>query len=201
MTSAVISVIAAAIPIFIAIYFEFDPLTDTVLILSAILLSVIAGVGCAVFFTGKIIQPVDRLDLDKPDLGKSYGEIDNLIHKISRQNELIDRQMADLRRRQVEFTAIVSNMSEGIVILDNKSEILSYNNAAKILLGAGNVRDGEHFISLNRSRAFVSAVGAAFEGGHGEGLLNMGQKVYQIYANPVKVEEELSGVVIIIIDI
>lgn len=201
LTSVVISVIAAAIPLFIATAFEFDFLTDTVLIVSALLLSLVSGASCAAFFTKKIIRPIDELDLDRPDLGKSYGEIDDLIHKISRQNALIDRQMADLRRRQVEFTAITSNMSEGIVILDNKSEILSYNNAAKTLLGAGNVRDGEHFISLNRSRAFVSAVSAAFEGGHGEGRLGMGHKVYQIYANPVKVEEELSGVVVVIIDI
>jgi len=199
--SSICTLLAAFIPLFVAIQFEFKLISDTALIILALILSVAAGIFCGVFFSKKIMLPIDRLDLDNPDLKKSYGEIDNLIHKISRQNELIDRQMSDLRRRQVEFNAITSNMSEGIVILDNKSEILSYNSAAKTLLGAPNVKDGEHFISLNRSHAFVSAVTNAFEGNHGEGRLETGQKVYQIYANPVKIENEISGVVIIILDI
>ncbi len=199
--SSICTLLAAFIPLFIATQFEFKLISDTALIILALVLSVAVGIFCGVFFSKRIMLPIDRLDLDNPDLKKSYGEIDNLIHKISRQNELIDRQMSDLRRRQVEFNAITSNMSEGIVILDNKSEILSYNNAAKTLLGAQNISDGQHFISLNRSRAFVSAVTNAFEGNHGEGRLETGQKVYQIYANPVKVESEISGVVIIILDI
>ena len=199
--SSICTLLAAFIPLFVATQFEFKLISDTALIILALILSVAAGIFCGVFFSKRIMLPIDRLDLDNPDLKKSYGEIDNLIHKISRQNELIDRQMSDLRRRQVEFNAITSNMSEGIVILDNKSEILSYNNASKTLLGAQNISDGQQFISLNRSHAFVSAVTNAFEGNHGEGRLETGQKVYQIYANPVKIENEISGVVIIILDI
>ena len=199
--SVVISVICAVVPLFVATQFSLAPLSDTVIILLAAALAAVLGYVLAKVFSKKIMHKIEQLDTDKPDTDKSYDEIDNLIHKIRRQNQLIDRQMADLRRRQVEFSAIVSNMSEGIVILDNKSEILSYNNAAKDLLGAGNVRDGEHFISLNRSHVFVSVVSEALEGKHGEGLMNMGQKVYQIYANPVKIENELSGAVIIVLDI
>lgn len=199
--SSICTLLAAFIPLFVATQFELKLISDTALIILALVLSVAVGIFCGVFFSKNIMLPIDRLDLDNPDLKRSYGEIDNLIHKISRQNELIDRQMSDLRRRQVEFTAITSNMSEGIVILDNKSEILSYNSAAKTLLGAPNVKDGEHFISLNRSHVFVSAVTNAFEGNHGEGRLEKGQKVYQIYANPVKIENEISGIVIIILDI
>lgn len=199
--SSICTLLTAFIPLFVAIQFELKLISDTALIILALVLSVAVGIFCGVFFSKNIMLPIDRLDLDNPDLKRSYGEIDNLIHKISRQNELIDRQMSDLRRRQVEFTAITSNMSEGIVILDNKSEILSYNSAAKTLLGAPNVKDGEHFISLNRSHVFVSAVTNAFEGNHGEGRLEKGQKVYQIYANPVKIENEISGIVIIILDI
>ena len=199
--SCFLAVIASFIPLFIAVKFDVSFVSDSTFIFLAIIFSLIVGAICSSLFAKNILKPIEKINLDNPDLNKSYGEIDSLIHKISRQNALIDRQMDDLKRRQVEFTAITSNMSEGLVILDHKSEILFYNNAAKTLLGSGNVKDGEHFISLNRSRAFVSAVGEAFDGKHGETLLNMGQKVYQVYANPVKIEEEISGVVIIILDI
>lgn len=191
----------AFIPLFIAVEFELGIISKIILPCISVILPVIIIISLAGFFSKKIMQPIDSLDLDSPNIDKSYGEIDNLIHKISRQNKLIDRQMLDLRRRQVEFTAITENMSEGIIILDNKSEILSYNSAALQLLGASNVRDGEHFISLNRSRKFVATVNEAFEGRHGEGILNIGQRVYQIFANPVMVENEMNGIVIVILDI
>lgn len=191
----------AFIPLFIAVEFELGSFSNIILPLFSVVLPIIITVCLAKFFCKKIMDPIEELDLDDPKIDKSYCEIDNLIHKISRQNALIDRQMLDLRRRQVEFTAITENMSEGIVILDNKSEILSYNSAALKILGAENVREGEHFISLNRSRKFVSTVNEAFEGRHGEGTLTLGQNVYQILANPVTVENEMNGIVIVILDI
>jgi two-component system phosphate regulon sensor histidine kinase PhoR len=171
------------------------------LIAAAVILPLIIAPTLASFFAKKILYPVDKMDPDSPKIDDSYTEINELIGKLRRKNELIDRQMTDLRRRQVEFNAITENMSEGIVILDNKSEILSYNSAAVNILGAENVNEGEHFISLCRSRKFVSAVAKAFEGAHGETNLTMDGKVYQILANPVSIEGELTGAVIVILDI
>lgn len=197
---------------FIAFLFAFIPLltltvfnvSETVAIIisaASLLLAIIAVPLLANAFSKKIVKPIDELDLESPRIDKSYFEIDNLIRKIGRQNRLIDQQMIDLRRRQVEFNAITENMAEGIVILDNKSEILSYNSAALRILGSENVKEGEHFISLSRSRRFVAAVNDAFEGNHGEVNITLGSQVYQIFANPVMIENQVNGAVIVMLDI
>lgn len=148
-----------------------------------------------------IVRHIKDIDPEKIDKAKDYEEINELVRKLGRQNELIRRQMADLRRRQVEFNIMTENMSEGFIIIDNKSEILSYNKSALQLLGAENVRDGEHFISLNRSRAFVSVVNEALKGVGGETVINIGPRVFRIFANPIKIEENPGGVAIVVMDI
>ncbi len=146
------------------------------------------------------IKPFEDLTPENRD-EVGYEEINSLIDKIGRQNQLITNQMAEIRRRQVEFKAITENMSEGFILLDKKSEIISYNKSALSILGAHEVNDGEHFIALNRSHEFVSAVGSALEGRHSDYLITLGQKVYKVFANPVTADGETSGVVIVILDI
>lgn len=199
--SSAVSAIMTFIPLFIAVRFSFSSQIDRLFIVLSIVCAIFSALIFASLLSKKIVSPIENIDIDKPQINKSYGEIDSLIHKISRQNQLIGRQMEDMRRRQIEFNAITENMSEGIVILDDKSEILSYNSAALSILGADRVKEGEHFISLSRSRRFVAAVGNAFEGRHGESTLSIGQRVFQILANPVTVKNEVCGAVILLLDI
>lgn len=199
--ATVISILLTAAPLLIIKLFEISENLQPVIILSAVIIALITAVILGKIFSRRITQPISEVDLENPDIDESYEEISSLLHKINRQNSLIGKQMADLRRRQVEFNTITENMAEGFVLIDNKSEILSYNNAALKLLGAQNVRDGEHFISLSRSRIFVSTVNNALTGKHGEATLSIGKRVYQLFANPVTVEGEIYGAVLVILDI
>ncbi len=155
----------------------------------------------AKIFSGAILRPIADIDPEKTEAAKDYEELNELVRKLGRQNELIRRQMADLRRRQVEFNIMTENMSEGFILIDNKSEILSYNKSALQLLGVEDVMDGQHFISLNRSRAFVSVVNQALQGRNGETVISVGPRVFRIFANPVKVEDKTSGVAVVVMDI
>ena len=199
--TAFITFLFAFIPLLTLTVFNVSETVAIIIAAASLLLAIIAVPLLANAFSKKIVKPIDELDLESPRIDKSYFEIDNLIRKIGRQNRLIDQQMIDLRRRQVEFNAITENMAEGIVILDNKSEILSYNSAALRILGSENVKEGEHFISLSRSRRFVAAVNDAFEGNHGEVNITLGSQVYQIFANPVMIENQVNGAVIVMLDI
>lgn len=199
--TAFITFLFAFIPMLTLTVFNVSETVSIIIAAASLLLAIIAVPLLANSFSKKIVKPIDELDLESPRIDKSYFEIDNLIRKIGRQNRLIDQQMIDLRRRQVEFNAITENMAEGIVILDNKSEILSYNSAALRILGSENVKEGEHFISLSRSRRFVAAVNDAFEGNHGEVNITLGSQVYQIFANPVMIENQVNGAVIVMLDI
>ena len=201
LLSVFISLICCVAPFLAVIRFDFSGGLKAILLLLGVVLPVISALICARICANTVMKPIEKVDLEHPDINAEYDEISDLLHRLNRQNKLIDRQMNDLRRRQIEFYAITENMAEGFVLIDDKSEILSYNKAAINILGADNVRDGEHFISLNRRRAFVSTVNEAFSGRHGETLLNIGQKVYQVIANPVASGENISGVVIFILDV
>ena len=50
--------------------------------------------------------------------------------------------MRDLKRRQEEFVAITENMSEGFLVIDQETRVLSYNSAALRLLYAQARRGG-----------------------------------------------------------
>ena len=118
------------------------------------------------FLTKKIVAPINRLDLDHPADNEIYDELSPLLGKISRQNEVIAQQMKSLREKQEEFTSITENMSEGFLVLDNNTDILSYNTSALRLLGAEAVPAESHVsaLALNRSAGFRSAVDSALAG-------------------------------------
>lgn len=86
------------------------------------------------FLTKKIVAPINRLDLDHPADNDVYDELSPLLGKINHQNEVIAQQMRSLREKQEEFTSITENMSEGFLVLDSNTDILSYNTSVLRLL-------------------------------------------------------------------
>ena len=155
------------------------------------------------FLTKKIVAPINRLDLDHPADNEIYDELSPLLGKISRQNEVIAQQMKSLREKQEEFTSITENMSEGFLVLDNNTDILSYNTSALRLLGAETVPAESHVsaLALNRSAGFRSAVDGALAGKRSEQLVRPGGRCCQVMANPVLRDGEVAGAVVVILDI
>ena len=162
---------------------------------------------CTVLFSNflikKIVAPINRLDLDHPADNEIYDELSPLLGKISRQNEVIAQQMKSLREKQEEFTSITENMSEGFLVLDNNTDILSYNTSALRLLGAEAVPAESHVsaLALNRSAGFRSAVDGALAGKRSEQLVRQGGRCCQVMANPVLRDGEVEGAVVVILDI
>ena len=155
------------------------------------------------FLTKKIVAPINRLDLDHPADNEIYDELSPLRGNISRQNEVIAQQMKSLRETQEEFTSITENMSEGFLVLDNNTDILSYNTSALRLLGAEAVPAESHVsaLALNRSAGFRSAVDGALAGKRSEQLVRQGGRCCQVMANPVLRDGEVEGAVVVILDI
>ena len=68
----------------------------------------------------KILEPINKLDLNSPDIDDDYEEFGPLLNKINNQNKMVSMQMAQLKRRQEEFKTISENMSEGLLMIDCK---------------------------------------------------------------------------------
>lgn len=161
---------------------------------------IIISVFLAVALSKKIVRPLNDMDLENPDVDENYPEISPLLKKISRQNMLIDRQMKALKKNEEEFMTITSNMSEGLVIIDKNTEILSFNSGALKLLGKDKAELGESIFTLNRSEGFRNAVDEALKGNHGEGSLEIDGRICQVLANPV-FDVDVRGAVVLIMDV
>ena len=156
--------------------------------------------------TREIVKPINELDLDHPDSGKLYDELAPLVGKIERQQQTIRQQMDILRSKQREFAAITENMQEGFLVVGRQGEVVSYNTSALRILdveapAAGKTSGSLNVLNFNRSHEFRMAVDEALAGRHHEENLKLGTRVYQIIANPVTENQEVSGAVIVIWDI
>ncbi|MEA4973068.1 MAG: ATP-binding protein [Candidatus Metalachnospira sp.] len=177
----------------------FLALTEPMIIVLIIVIAV--SILFAGMLSKKIVKPINEMDLDNPDIDENYPEILPLIKKIRRQNSLIDNQMRDLKKNEEEFMTITSNMLEGFIIIDVKTDVLSYNSGALKLLEKDKAIIGKSVFMLDRSEALREAVSESLEGIHSERTLERDGKAFQILANPVFENDNVRGAVILIIDV
>ena len=159
----------------------------------AIFFSLILMLTLSFCFAKSIIAPISKMTDKNSDIGSGYKEISELMDKIQRQDDLIERQMKDLKKRQEELKTITENMSEGLVLVDKKAEIIFLNKSA---LGFS---DG--YSALGSSAEFNKVVSLALKGKQNRHTHLSGDKVFEFYANPVITEDKISGVIILILDV
>ena len=149
----------------------------------------------------QLVEPINAIDPSAPS-EDVYEEVSPLLTKIRSQNRQIQRQLLDLQQRREEFTAITENMSEGLLVIDQETRILSYNSAALRLLGAkAPVEEGESVLTLDREAGFRRCVEEALAGRRCEELLERDDDCRRVMANPVEQEGKLAGAVLIVLDV
>ena len=148
-----------------------------------------------------IVRPINEIDLEHPDQQQVYEELSPFLSKIHRQNRLIASQVKELTRTQKEFSAITENMSEGLLVIDAKTEVLSYNAGALRLLDVKECEIGVSVLPLNRSEPFRLAVEKALSGERCEQTFPMGNRIYRIMASPVYKDENVAGAVLLLLDV
>lgn len=170
-------------------------------VLLVVIIAAMVSLGVAAIVARVVVKPINSIDLKNPDIGESYSEIAPLLHRISEQNHEIDQQIAELTRSRKEFSLITENMSEGFIIIDSRTEVLSYNTAALKILGSDFTGSSRSVLVLNRSEAFRSAVEDALAGKRSETNLTLSEKIYQVIATPAFTGSSVTGAVMIILDI
>lgn len=159
----------------------------------------------AAFFASQaskaIVAPINGMDLDNPEEGRIYEELAPLVTKISRQNRTIREQLDEAKQKQEEFLVITENMLEGLILIDNKSNIITCNTAAKRLLNSDVPYEHCCVLILNRSKEFSDCVEKSLAGMHCTEVLETGGRFCRLVADPVKNGNNVEGAVIVILDI
>ena len=150
----------------------------------------------------QILRPVNQLDLDHPEQAVCYEELTPLLRRLSSQQRTIAGQMAELQRQQREFAAITENMSEGFLVLDKDACVLSYNSGALHLLGAEAPAQSRFpALTLCRGEGFRRAVSLSLAGQHCQELLQENGRFCRVMANPVHEQGQVTGAVLVIMDV
>lgn len=169
-----------------------------IVLVALILASVLASV-----VSNKITKPLNEIDFDaKEDEGTVYEEIAPLYSKIYSQKRTIERQLEAAKEKQKEFAMITDTMSEGLIITDLSTDILSYNSSAPKLLGyTGEDAVGKSVFVLNRTQEFTDAVTSSLSGNHSETSIEVNGKTLSVMATPAIKDGKSVGAVILILDI
>lgn len=172
-------------------------------LLQPLIFVLVIAMALSLFLSSKVskrlVKPINSIDLDNPENCDTYDELSPLLHKIINQNRTIARQIEKARQVQEEFRLITENMSEGFLVIDKNTKILSYNSAALKLLDAEKAED--NVLTLNRTSGFIDAVTTALDGRRAENAMLHGDRTYNLIANPVFNNGEVIGAVIVIIDV
>ncbi len=183
----------------------------------ATVLSLLAGIAPWLIFAGmlaaglswvlarhlskRIITPLNQVDLEAPLENDTYEELSPLLSRIHRQHEQIDRQLLLLRQKTDEFDQITSSMTEGLVLLDARGNVLSINPAASALFGAESSAVGKGFLRVERSHEMDCAVADARDNGHASLREARNGRIYQFDISRIESAGNVVGLVILAFDV
>lgn len=165
-----------------------------------ILMLLLSGVFAS-RLSGKVVEPLNGLDLEHPDENDAYDEVQPLLSKIGRQSRQIRLQLEAARRQQKEFSIITENMQEGLLVIDRYTMVLSVNSSVGKLLKVKEIKTEESVYLLNRSEEFRGVVRQVLEGKHENKILRLDGSEIQVIANPVTRENKTEGAVILLVDV
>ena len=175
-------------------------------VLQPVALMALLAALLALWLSGRVarqlVEPINAIDLNDPEADSAYEELAPLLSRIRGQSRQIQRQLLDLQQRRDEFAAITENMSEGLILIDQETRILSCNSAALRLLAAdGPAVEGESVLTLNREAGFRRCVEESLAGRPWEALLERDDDCRRIMASPVERDGSPAGAVLIVLDV
>ena len=170
-------------------------------IAAVLLIAVALSAWLAHRMAKKVVEPLNKLNLDKPMENEVYEELSPLLHRIHAQHKEIKFQMQTLKRKQEEFEQITGNMKEALVLLDHSGRIISMNPAAKTLFRAGYSCIGEDFLTIDRKQNMRLALEEANAKGHADFRAKENGREYQFDLSRIDSDSNPRGMVVLAFDI
>ena len=150
----------------------------------------------------KIVSPINSINFEHPIMSSVYDEMSPMIIRLENQNEQIRQQMKALKNQQREFTTIIDNIEEGLILINHSYKILSVNHSAlKILKAEKTNYIDRNLFSLVKNDSLYNASKKVMEGKRQEFYTTVDNKTYQIIVSPVTKHHKIKGALILFMDI
>ena len=163
----------------------------------AIVLSAVLAKGIA----RRVVDPLNRLDLDDPLSNDTYEELSPLLTRLSHQQREIGEQLRRLQRQRDEFAQVTGSMREGLVLTDGRGDVLSINPTAQRLFNAAGDAVGRSFLTVDRSPELSQAIDAALRDGHSELRAERNGRKYQFDISRIESDGSTVGTVLLAFDV
>lgn len=170
-------------------------------ILIIVFIAIVLSISLASGVSKKIVEPLNRLDLDAPAANKGYEEIMPLLRRLSNQQAQLTRQSAELRRKQDEFDTATKCMNEGLVLINETGEIVSVNRAALQCFGTDTELVGKNISVLPPEAGLDKLLEKVKQNGNAEGKAEIHNLVYELSLSSVRSGDVDAGYALLIHDI
>ena len=147
------------------------------------------------YLSQRISKPINEIDLDHPLSKQSYEEIQPLLKRVDSQNKQIEKQIADLHQKKKEFNSVTDNISEGLILLNKETEVVSINNAARQLF---QTEDQNAILSSEEIKDLIEK---AKQGKEAEIILRKDEAIIRVIANPIYSHSVFTGISILAFDV
>ena len=165
------------------------------------LLAVVLALLLAYRLSKNIVTPLNKLNLDSPLSNKVYEELSPLLKRMDAQQRQLKHQSEELKRKREEFETATENMSEGLIILNEKGVILSLNRAAAKMLGLSEDSVGKDIFSEKTSVNLKEPTQIALSGKNKEEVFALRDGNCQLLANPVSTDGKVTGAALLVLDV
>ncbi len=149
----------------------------------------------------RLIEPINRLNLDDPLSNETYEELTPLLRRLAELHRKLDEQLVMMSRRQKEFDMVAGFMSEGLALLGSDGTIISINHAATMLLEVDETAVGQNMMLINHIPEIHDLIRRAAQGNHVAGTYQQGEQMFQLVASPVTSRKVVVGLVLLMYDI
>ena len=147
-----------------------------------------------------VVQPLNELNLDAPS-PNTYKELAPILERMDAQRMQLQGSSRELKRKQREFDTVAAQMAEGMVLMNDRLHVLTMNPAAARIMTMIRPMAGINFLDLYEAAPLKSILDQALTGVRGGCMVKLSSGVYQATASPVRSGGQVTGVVLLMVDI
>ena len=147
-----------------------------------------------------VVRPLNELNLDKPEANR-YKELEPILQRMDAQRIQLQGHTRELKRKQREFDAVAYQMAEGMVLMNDRYHVLTMNPAAAKIMGIIRPMVGINFLDLNEGKPLKEILEGALAGEHSRCMVHLGDGVFQATASPIRSGGQVTGVVLMMVDV
>ncbi len=166
-----------------------------IVIVAIAVISTLLSMFLASRISKKAVEPINILDLDNPLQNDVYDELTPLLHRIDKQNEKISMQIESLKEQKQELSFVTENVVDGIIIFNDKGNVLSCNKMAKRLFSC---KEESYYLSFFRDLEYEKLIEEALRGKNGKIKLKIENEVYSFSASSTQSQDNSFSVFLFI---